>query len=67
MIKNVLIFSLLEIYVRGKKYDLRKEGWKKYDFQCNIYRPLGLKNFVFFKFLTLLSELLYSNSDPQPW
>ena len=41
MIKNVFIFTLLQIYVVGKKYDLRKGGWKKYDFQCNIqYLPL---------------------------
>ena len=43
MIKNVFIFTLLQIYVREKKYDLRKGGvgwWKKYDFQCNIQTPV---------------------------
>ena len=44
MIKNVFIFTLLQIYVRGKKYDLRRGMVKKYDFQCNIpvyCRPLA--------------------------
>ena len=41
MIKNVFIFTLLQKYVRGKKYDLRKGWMEKYDFQCNLqYRPL---------------------------
>ena len=29
MIKNVFIFTLLQIYVRDKKYYLRRGGWKK--------------------------------------
>ena len=33
----MFIFTLFQIFVRGKKYDLRKRGWEKYDFQCNIY------------------------------
>ena len=44
MIKNVLIFTLLQMYARGKKYDLRKgEGGKEYHFQCK-YRPKIKKN-----------------------
>ena len=42
MIKNVFIFTLLQIYVRGEKYDLRKGGgggWKNMIFNV-IYRPL---------------------------
>ena len=37
MIKNMYNFTLLQIYVRGKKYDLRKGGGinHKYDFKCN--------------------------------
>ena len=41
MIKNVIIFTLLQIYVRGKKYDLRKGGGKNMIFNV-IYGPLIL-------------------------
>ena len=45
MIKNVLIFTLLQIYVREKKYDLRKGGG---DMIFNvIYRSLERQ--VFFQ------------------
>ena len=38
--KNVFIFTLLQIYVKGKKYDLRKGGWKKYYFHCKMWTPV---------------------------
>ena len=43
MIKNVLIFTLLQMYARGKKYDPRKGGGKEYHFQFK-YRPKIKKN-----------------------
>ena len=36
IIKNVFIFTLLQIYVRGKNLISERGVWKKYDFQCNI-------------------------------
>ena len=38
MTKNVFIFTLLQIYVRGKKYDLRKGWWKNMIFnEITVY------------------------------
>ena len=42
MIKNVLIFTLMQKYVRGKIYDLRKAGGgERISIILNVkYRPL---------------------------
>ena len=37
----ILHFTTLLQISQGKKYDLRKGGGNKYDFQCNIQTPAG--------------------------
>ena len=41
MSKNGFIFTFLQIYARGKKYDLRKGGVEKYDL-----RKGGVENMI---------------------
>ena len=44
----LFLHSCVANICKGKKYDLRKGGWKKYYFQCNILeRPLNNINRIF--------------------